>query len=150
MKKKTERKEIRKLKMRKKELKIRMGEATKEEKELIKRRKNLIDMHIEEYRRQDNAYKTKCIAEKIKSEKGFDGGAFWNYLSKIKGRKTETAVALKNEEGVLVEEPKEILGIYQKFYEKLLTGKPMETEEGKDVEVLVNKYVEVLERKALR
>ena len=149
-KKKTERKEIRTLKRRKKELKNMMGDAAKEEKELIKRRKTLIDMHIEEYRRQDNAYKTKCIAEKIKSEKGFDGGAFWDYLSKIKGRKTETAVALKNEEGVLVEEPKEILEIYQKFYEKLLTGKPMETEEGKEMEQLVNKYVEVLERKALR
>ena len=149
-KKKTERKEIRKLRRRKKELNIRMRDAKGAEKEMIIKRRKLIDMHIEEYQRQDNAYKTQCIAKKIKSDRGFDGSAFWEYLNKIKGRKAEAAVALKDEEGVLVEEPDAMLEIYQKFYMKLLAGKPMETKEGEEIELLVNKYVEVLERKALR
>ena len=50
----------------------------------------------------------------------------------------------------MVEEPEVMVEIYQQFYKKLLTGKPMDTEEGKEMEQLVNKYVEVLERKALR
>ena len=150
IKKKTERKEIRILKRKKKELKKRMSKAEEKEKELLEKRRKLIERHIEEYRRQVQAYKTQCVAKKIKSEKGFDGSVFWEYLKKAEGRKSETATALRNEEGVLEEDPEAILAIYQKFYKKLLTGKPMETKEGLEVEQLVNKYVEVLERKALR
>ena len=148
IKKKRERKEIRILKRKKKELEKRMVKVEKEEKEMLQKRRKLIDMHIEEYRRQDNAYKTQCVAKKIKSEKGFDGGAFWEYLKKVEGRRSEAVKALRNEEGVLEEDPEAMIEIYQNFYQKLLTGKPMETKEG--VEQLVDKYVEVLERKALR
>ena len=48
------------------------------------------------------------------------------------------------------EDPEAMLTIYQNFYQKLLAGKPMKTKEGMEVEQLVNKYVDVLERKALR
>ena len=150
IKKKPERKEIRILRRKKKDLKKRMLKGGKKEKDILQKRRRLIDMHIEEYRRQDNAYKTQCVAKKIKSEKGFDGGAFWEYLKKVEGRKSEAVKALRNEEGVLEEDPEAMLEIYQNFYQKLLTGKPMETKEGLEVEQLVNKYVEVLERKALR
>ena len=150
IKKKRERKEIRILKRKKKELEKRMVKVEKEEKEMLQKRRKLIDMHIEEYRRQDNAYKTQCVAKKIKSEKGFDGGAFWEYLKKVEGRRSEAVKALRNEEGVLEEDPEAMIEIYQNFYQKLLTGKAMKTKEGVEVEQLVNKYVEVLERKALR
>ena len=59
IKKKRERKEIRILKRKKKELKKRMVKVKKEEKEMLQKRRKLIDMHIEEYRRPDNAYKTQ-------------------------------------------------------------------------------------------
>ena len=57
--------------------------------------------------------------------------------------------AIKNE-GVKEENPEKILQIYKDFYKKLLTGKEMTTREGKEIEEMVNKYIEVLERKALR
>ena len=42
------------------------------------------------------------------------------------------------------------MSIYQDFYQKLLSGKEMTTKEGKEVERIVNKYIEVLGRKALQ
>ena len=69
-------------------------------------------------------------------------------MKKIKGRKTEIATALRNEKGELVEEPEELLEIYKHFYLELLAGKPMETAHGQEIENLVNKFVEVLERRA--
>ena len=55
IKKKPERKEIRILRRKKKDLKKRMLKGGKKEKDILQKRRRLIDMHIEEYRRQDNA-----------------------------------------------------------------------------------------------
>ena len=44
-----------------------------------------------------------------------DGGAFWEYLKKVEGRRSEAVKALRNEEGVLEEDPEAMIEIYQNF-----------------------------------
>ena len=143
-KKKKDVKGVRMLRKRKKEIKIRFQTATPEERETLTLRKKLIDEHIGNYRKEENRSRTVDIARKIKSEKGFDGSAFWEYRRRSNGRKQEEMTAIKNEDGELEEDPKQILEIYKKFYQKLLTGKEMMTEAGKEVEEMVNKYVDIV------
>ena len=111
------------LRRRKKEIKAKFKEATSEEKVIYRRRKHLINEHIENHQKEENRRRTIRLANKIKSEKGFDGSAFWEFKRRSSGKRKEEMTAIKNEEGELEENPEKILEIYQRFYEKLLTGK---------------------------
>ena len=55
---------------------------------------------------------------------------------------------MKNEEGEIIENPEEILKVYKDFYQKLLSGREMTTDEGKEIEEMVEKYTEELLKKA--
>ena len=57
---------------------------------------------------------------------------------------------MKNEDGEVTESPEEILKIYQNFYQKLLSGREMKTEDGKQIEQMVDRYIEELIKKAER
>ena len=66
----------------------------------------------------------------------------------MNGKKSEEITAIKNEEGKLEENPAQILHIYQNFYQELLAGKEMTTEMGKEIEHIVNRFVDALLEKA--
>ena len=120
---------------------MKFDKSTPEEKKILLIRKELINEHIENHRREQNRRRTFNLANKIKSEKGFDGSAFWEFKKRSEGRKSEKMTAIKNEKGEIEENPEEIIRIYEEFYKKLLTGKEMETEAGLQIEEIVNKYV---------
>ena len=147
-KKKKELKAVRMLKRRKKEIKSKFSQATPQEKAIYVKRRKLINEHIENHQREENKQRTISVANKIKREKGFDGGAFWEFNKRSKGKKKEAATAMKNERGEITENPEEIINIYKNFYEKLLAGREMKTESGKQIENMVNKYVDQLVRQA--
>ena len=148
-KKKTESKAIRNLKKRRKEIKRKFGEGTQQQKQIYLERKKLIDKHIENHAKEQNRKRIIGIANQIKSEKGFDGSAFWEFKERDQGKKNEAMMSIKDEDGNIKEEPEEILKIAQTFYKKLLTGRLMETEAGKQIEEVVNKYIAELEKKAM-
>ena len=141
-------KSVRLLRRRKREISKRFATSTPEEKEILKTRKRLINVHIENHRKEENKRRTYSIANKIKSEKGFDGSAFWEFKRRTSGKKSEEMTVIKNEEGEIEEEPDKILEVYQKFYQNLLTGKEMTTDAGKQMEEVVNKYIEQLVKMA--
>ena len=150
-KKKKEQKEVRILRRRKKEIKARMNyQSTTEEKRIYRERRKLIDEHVLNYKKEEKKARTMEIASKIKSEKGFDGSVFWEFRKRNNGKKAEGMTAIKDEKGEREEDPEKILNIYKNFYIKLLSGKDMTTKEGKETEKIVNKYIEVLERKAVK
>ena len=149
-KKKKEMKAIRMLKRRKKEIKAKFKEATTEEKGIYIRRKHLINDHIETHMKEENKRRTIKVANRIKSERGFDGGAFWEFRRQRSGRRKEAAKAMKNEDGKVTENPDEIKEIYKNFYQKLLSGREMTTDGGKQIEEMVDKYTEELIKKAAR
>ena len=84
--------------------------------------------------------------EKIKKEGGVDTTAFWELKRRVEGgRKEETAHMMENEEGELVEETEEILQVYQKYYQKLLTTDPGETSIEKEAEEVTRIVMEAIE-----
>ena len=115
-KKKKEIKAIRSLRRRKKEIVREFKLAAPEEKETLIRRKKLINEHIENHQKEETKRRTISIANSIKSEKGFDGSAFWEFKKRNSGRKREEITIVKNEDGEEEEEPEKILEIYQKFW----------------------------------
>ena len=150
-KKKKERKEIRILRRRKKEIKAKINSHSSiEEKRTYRKRRKLIDEHVLNFKREEKKARTMEIANKIKSEKGFDGSIFWEFRKRNNGNKIEGMTAIKDENGKKEEDPQKILEIYKKFYIKLLSGKDMTTEEGRETEDIVNKYIKAIEKKAAR
>ena len=149
-KKKTESKAIRMLKKRKKEIKKKFHHGTDTQKKIYLERRKLIEQHMENHAREKNTKQMITAANQIKSEKGFDGSAFWEFKRRTQGKKKETMESIKNEKGEIEEDPEKILEIYKNFYKKLLTGREMDTTAGKEAEQLVNKYIEELEKKAYR
>ena len=149
-KKKKERKEIRILRRRKKLINIKIRESTADEKRLYRKRRKLIDEHVLNYKRKEQRERTTKLANNMKSEMGFDGSIFWEFRKRKQGKKVESMTAIKDENGEKEENPEKILQIYKEFYKKLLSGEEMTTTEGKEIEETVNKYIEVLGRKALR
>ena len=147
-KKKGESKQIRILKRRKKKIKGKYAGAGEKERKILNSRKKLIDEHIEKLKKERKTQRTRRIAAQIKCEKGFDGGAFWEFKRRREGRKKEVMVAVKNESGEIEEEPEKIMEVYRNFYMNLLSGKDMENETGKRAETVVNKYIEALEKTA--
>ena len=149
-KRKKEMKAIRMLRRRKKEIKARFRKATAEEKGIYIRRKRLINEHIENHQKEENKRRTIRVANRIKSEKGFDGSAFWEFRRQRTGRGKDTATSMKNEEGEIIEDPEEILKIYKDFYQKQLSGREMTTDDAKQIEEMVEKYTDELLKKAER
>ena len=143
-------KTVRLLRRRKNEINRRFKTATTEEKAMLVQRRKLINEHIGNHRKEENKRKAFKVANKIKSEKGFDGSAFWEFKRRSSGKRKEEMTAIKNEEGELEENPEKILEIYQRFYEKLLTGKEMTTEAGKKIEEMIDRYIELLVKMADR
>ena len=147
-KRKKERKEVRTLRNRKKEIKKKFENSTPEERKILISRKKLINQHIENHKRAENKKRMIKLASEIKSKNGFNGGAFWEYKRRNSGRKREEMTAIKDEDGQLEEDPQRILKIYQNFYQTLLKGKKMETLKGKATENIVDKYVDILLQQA--
>jgi hypothetical protein len=143
-KRKKEPKEVRILKNRKKEIKKKFESSTPEDRKILIMRKKLINQHIENHRKVETKKRMMNLASEIKNEKGFNGGAFWEYKRRNSSRKREEMTAIKDENGHLEEDPQKILEIYQNFYQTLLKGKEMETERGKEIEKIVDRYVDVL------
>ena len=145
---KKELKAVRMLRKRKKEIRIKFKNASPKEKEVLVRRRKLINEHIENYSREENRKRTVNTVNKIKGEKVFDGGAFWEFRRRMNGRKKEEMSVIKNVNGEIEEDPKKILEVYQNFYEKLLTGEEMTTEAGKQTEEIVDKYIGLVLKEA--
>ena len=106
-------------------------------------KKLLLQLIEEELMIQEKKRITR-IAMNIKKQSGFDGNVFWELSKRLKGKKTETATAMFNEEGKLEEDPEKIKQIYKVFYEKLLKDRDPENEEEKDAQQLKEKCIELM------
>ena len=138
------------LRKRKREIKRKFSQGTDEQKLVYTERRKLIDQHIENHIKERKQLKVVKIAGQIKSEKGFDGGAFWEFKKHCQGKKTETIEAIKNELGELQEEPTKILEVYRSYYQHLLNTNEMTTQVGKEIETLIDRYINELGKQAKR
>ena len=117
----------------------------KESIRVLKVEKNLINEHIEEERKKKHHQKVNMEIDNIKKEGGVDSTAFWELKRRIEGRTAETAHVIENEEGEIVEDKKEILKVYERFYQKLLATQKGETENELEIEEIVMLAMNALE-----
>ena len=99
--------------------------------------------------RQDKAKVTE-IAEQIRKEGGFDANAFWKHAEKIRGKKSETGTAMKDEDGKIQEDPEKVKEIHKRYFEKLLKDREPEGQEEKELEDLKEKCIRAMEKAASR
>ena len=141
-------KTIRKLRRKKKTLRKLLPKRTGEERRILIERRKLITGFINEIKQQQEKAKVTEIAERIRKDGGFDSNAYWKYEEKMKGKKKETATAMKDENGKIEEEPEKIKEIHRKYFEKLLKDREPEGMEEQELEELKGKCIEVMKKAA--
>ncbi len=122
---------------------------TEGERTVNRLRRKMIDGHIINIRKEGTKRKAEQIAQDIKKESGFDGGAFYEYKRRQQGKKEEARMSIKDKKGNLVEKPNEIKKVYRDFYEELLQEKEID-EDGKEMQKIVDQYTEIMERIAAK
>ena len=87
--------------------------------------------------------------ESIKQDGGVDSNAFWKVRKKILGKKTEGKHAIKDEDGEIQTEEREIKTVYERYFSKLLGEKSRcEGEQGKETEEMVERMINSMEMMA--
>ena len=122
--------------------------ANREEREMIKKRRNLIQEFIREIQQKQERTRIVETAKKIKKNGGFDANAFWKHAEKMQGRKTEPPTAMKGEDGQMEEDPEKIKEIYLNFYAKLLKDRQPEDEEEKQIQQYKEQCIRIMEQVA--
>ena len=132
--------------MKKKQIRKRlMDTSCTNQQKLLKLRISMIDEHVIEMRKDLKRKFTAELANKIKKEKGFDGGVFWDFKKRYQGRKEDARISIKDSNGNIVEKPEQIKEVYANFYKKLLQEKVVD-KDGSEYHDTVFKYVEALKR----
>ena len=136
---------VRKLRRKRKQLKQIENEMNRE---MIIARRKLLQQLIEEEEEKQEKRRILHIANNLKKESGFDANAFWKFQERTKGRKSEPATAMIDDEGNIEEDPTKIKEIYRTFYQKLLKDREPENEEEQEMQQLKEKCIEVMMKKA--
>ena len=75
---------------------------------------------IEKEKREQFEKKISKVVDKLRSDKGINGPNMWEVLKKVKRRKEEPAVSIKDKEGKLLEEPNDVKQRYLEYFGELL------------------------------
>ena len=124
--------------------------TNKEEKDILKFRRNLILDFIREIQMKQERTKITEIANKIRKEGGFDGNAFWKHAEMMRGRKAEPATAMKKENGEIEEDPEKIKDIYRDFYTKLLKDRQPEDDDEIKIQEHKEQCIDLMKKAASR
>ena len=91
-------------------------------------RRQQITKYIEKEARIETSNRIKENIKRIrKNGGGVKEETFWEFRKKIRGKKKEQPHVMKDKEGKVVEERKEILKIYEEFYNELFKRKGSDT-----------------------
>ena len=74
------------------------------------------------------------VVEKMKMKGGINGANTWEVLKQLKGKKVDKATSVLSKEGVMLNDPEEILKRQREHFHDLLQMKEASTEEEKEIE----------------
>ncbi|XP_066952502.1 golgin subfamily A member 6-like protein 22 [Macrobrachium rosenbergii] len=112
-----------------------------EEKRLRQVQERLISEYIIREKRKEDGIRIKETAAEIKSKGGVNGAAFWDFFKKkLDGTKSNNMVAIKNKEGKIIENVKEIRREYEQYYKDLFILDKPEDKVGKLAEEINIQY----------
>ena len=113
-------KPIRKLMKLKRSFKVKAKQCKKKiERKLARMQEKLIDEYIIEEKKREEGSRIKNTVEDIKAKGGVNGPAFWEFKSRMDGKKMEEPCAIRTEEGKIIEDLEEIKKEYMRFYTDL-------------------------------
>ena len=110
----------------------------KEEVTKLKMRKRVIQQLIDRERIEKKWAHINGVIKKVKEAGGVDSTVFWEVRQELLGRKTETAEAMEDEDGEIHEDKEKIKQIYANHYKKLLHRPKSETKIGKETEETID------------
>ena len=146
VKKKNPRKAIKLLVREKKITKKCMRKATPKEREAMKCKVKEIDSKIKEESSSQFRNKIIKIVDKLKSDKGINGANTWELLKRLKRRKENTSSAVKDKNGVLLEERGEIMERYLEHFVDILKPPEANNLEEKVHEEIINQVFDDIVR----
>ena len=141
-------KEVREMiKLKRKVKREQIKEENPEVKKILARRMKLLNEYIVEEEKQQYAKRIIATVENLrKTGGGIKETTFWEFKKKLHRKQEEPITAMKNKDGVLLEDKREILKIYEEFYTELFTKKKATDEEEqrieKNVKMEMNKIME--------
>ena len=98
---------------------------------ILKKRKQLIQEHIDNERRQESKRRVEATVKSVKENGGVDSATFWEVKKRLMRTTTNEIAAIMDEDGVKQEGEAEIKEVYKRYFSKLLATKPAVTEEEK-------------------
>ena len=90
-----------------------------EMKRLAIAQEKLVDEHIIEEKKREEANKIKEAVDDIKSNGGVNKPAFWDFKKRMDGKKKNTASAVRGKDGNIIDESGEIKKAYEDYYREL-------------------------------
>ena len=111
-------KEIRIMRRKRTELKKQLKkEKDRRKREFIKKRRKVIQQHIVRRNQKEKKQKVVQVANEIMGKGMFNRGAYWDFMKKIKSRKTVIkGRSINDENGNRLTEPEKIKNRYAQFY----------------------------------
>ena len=140
-------KEVRKLRKKKKMVRKKAKTIIDEDKwKLNRERQKIIQDHIINCHKREQRKRTENIARRIKQESGINRNNFWEYYRTSHGEKCEKVSEVYNNKGEIQRGEKEIKMAYKEYYENLLERDKMDTDEGREIEKIVEKTMKRIEQ----
>ena len=117
---------------------LRRDKMRQEEREELKRRRDMISEYIEEEEKTKKFARVNKIVAKIKEEGGLNSSTtFGEFQRRLRGKKMGTGHAVEDENGVKQENPEKIKGTYVKYFKQLLTTMEARDEQEKEIEEIM-------------
>ena len=89
----------------------------------------LIDEHIDEEEKLNQANKVRKTLKWLRQNGGVNGPNIWKVRDSIKGKKEEIGAAIADESGKLLEEEDIILNRYKQYFQDFLTRQEPQDED---------------------
>ena len=138
IKKKNPRKIIKELVRRKRDQKKALKDSGNNDKKTLLLQLKAINEQIRIEREKQSHDKLQKVVHKIKCKKGINGPNMWEVLKSIRRRKVETATAIKNKDGIILEDTEEIKSRYLEHFVEILQPPQASTEEERKQEEVID------------
>ena len=149
-KKNVEKKEVKIMRRKRRILKIQMrNESKKDIRDIIQKRRKMIQQHIIQAKRKNNKEKVKAVAMNIKNKGIFNRTAYWDFMRSMRKKRTIKGTAVNDKDGKRIDDPAKVKDRYLQYFKDLLSVRKAENDEEKMVEESVDKCIAAMEKTSL-
>ena len=146
---KAERKEIRIMRRKRKELKKCMIDEKNRNTYMIhQRRRDIIQQHIIKAMKVESGKKVEKVAKEIMNKGIFNRAAYWDFMKAIPKKRIVKGTAVNDKDGKRIDEPAKVKERYAEYFKELLTVRKARNEDERRVEETVDRCFDAMRKKA--